>query len=156
MSKKKKTRLALHWQILIGMALGIGIGAVAVAMGDTVYLQVGDYENLDSKARMNQQQAGIYYAKDEKRFFKVTETGKDKETGKPVYETREWHSPILRDLVRNWIKPFGTIFVSLLKMIAIPLIIASLIKGVSDLKNISRLSAMGGRTIERTQTGQYL
>lgn len=49
--------------------------------------------------------------------------------------------------VRDYIKPFGTIFINLLKLIAIPLILASLIKGVSDLKDISKLSAMGGRTI---------
>ncbi len=47
----------------------------------------------------------------------------------------------------DWIKPFGTIFINLLKLIAIPLIIASLIKGVSDLKDISKLSKMGGRTV---------
>ena len=47
----------------------------------------------------------------------------------------------------NWIKPFGTIFINLLKLIAMPLILASLIKGVSDLKDISKLSKIGGRTI---------
>jgi len=50
-------------------------------------------------------------------------------------------------LIKGWIKPFGTIFINLLKLIAMPLILASLIKGVSDLKDISKLSAMGGRTI---------
>ena len=50
-------------------------------------------------------------------------------------------------LIKDWIKPFGTIFINLLKLIAMPLILASLIKGVSDLKDISKLSAMGGRTI---------
>ncbi len=49
--------------------------------------------------------------------------------------------------VIDWIKPFGTIFINLLKLIAIPLIIASLVKGVSDLKDISTLSKMGGRTV---------
>jgi len=55
----------------------------------------------------------------------------------------EWGSTF----VTNWIKPFGTIFINLLKLIAVPLILASLIKGVSDLKDISKLSKMGGRTI---------
>ena len=50
-------------------------------------------------------------------------------------------------LVVNYIKPFGTIFVSALKMIAMPLILASLIVGVSNLGDISRLSRMGGKTI---------
>ena len=50
-------------------------------------------------------------------------------------------------IITNWVKPFGTIFINSLKLIAIPLILASLIKGISDLKNISKLSSMGGLTI---------
>lgn len=50
-------------------------------------------------------------------------------------------------LISDWVKPFGTIFINLLKLIAIPLILGSLIKGVSDLKQISNLSRLGGRTI---------
>lgn len=49
--------------------------------------------------------------------------------------------------VTNWIKPIGTIFVKLLKLIAIPLILASLIKGISDLKDISKFKSIGSRTI---------
>ncbi|SNR34568.1 Na+/H+-dicarboxylate symporter [Lutibacter agarilyticus] len=52
-----------------------------------------------------------------------------------------------KELVQDWIKPFGKIFINSLKLIAVPLILASLIKGVSDLKDISKLSKMGGRTI---------
>ncbi len=47
----------------------------------------------------------------------------------------------------DWIAPFGTIFVNLLKLIAVPLILASLIKGISDLKDISKFKTIGGRTI---------
>ena len=50
-------------------------------------------------------------------------------------------------LVTDYIKPFGTIFINGLKLIAVPLILASLIKGVSDLKDLSRLSQMGARTL---------
>ncbi|MDB2322059.1 dicarboxylate/amino acid:cation symporter [Flavobacteriaceae bacterium] len=49
--------------------------------------------------------------------------------------------------VNNWIKPLGTIFVKLLKLIAIPLILASLIKGISDLKDISKFKTIGSKTI---------
>ena len=52
-----------------------------------------------------------------------------------------------RSFVVDWIKPFGTIFINVLKMIAIPLIVASLVKGVSDLKDLSSLSQMGFRTV---------
>lgn len=79
-------KLPLHWQILIGMVLGVVVGLIAANTGE-------------------------------------------------------------KEAVRDWIAPFGTIFINLLKLIALPLILASLIKGVSDLKDISKLSRMGGRTI---------
>lgn len=80
-------KLALHWQILLGMVLGVAVGLI-----------------------MTQFEGG-------------------------------------REIVQDWIKPFGSIFINSLKLIAVPLILASLIKGVSDLKDISKLSKMGGRTI---------
>ena len=82
-----KKKLALHWQILLGMAAGIIIGL--------------------------------------------------------VFTQFSWGSEIVTD----WIKPFGNIFINSLKLIAVPLILASLIKGVSDLKDISSLSQMGLKTI---------
>ena len=51
------------------------------------------------------------------------------------------------DFTNNWIKPWGIIFVSLLKLIAVPLVFASLIKGVASLSDISKLSRIGGKTI---------
>jgi Na+/H+-dicarboxylate symporter len=51
------------------------------------------------------------------------------------------------DFVNDWINPLGTIFVKLLKLIAIPLILASLVKGISDLKDISKFRNIGLRTI---------
>ncbi|WP_372769017.1 dicarboxylate/amino acid:cation symporter [Lutibacter sp.] len=80
-------KIALHWQIILGMVLGVLVGLI-----------------------MTQFDGG-------------------------------------NEIVRDWIKPFGTIFINSLKLIAVPLIFASLIKGVSDLKDISKLSKMGGRTI---------
>ena len=47
----------------------------------------------------------------------------------------------------EWIKPWGVIFVNLLKLIAVPLVFASLIKGVASLSDISKLSRIGGKTI---------
>lgn len=80
-------KLALHWQIVIGMVLG-----VALAL---------------------------------------------------VLNNFSWGS----GFIANWIKPFGNIFINSLKLIAVPLILGSLIKGVSDLKDISKLSKMGFKTI---------
>lgn len=84
---KKKKKIALHWQIFIGMIAG---GLLALLM-----LQFS------------------------------------------------WG----KDFVLNYIKPFGNIFIKSLKIIAIPLILASLIKGISDLKDISKFSKIGTRTI---------
>ena len=80
-------KIPLHWSIMLGMILGVLVGAV----------------------------------------FTTFETGPK--------------------LISHWVKPFGTIFINGLKLIAMPLILGSLIKGVSDLKDISKLSQMGGRTI---------
>lgn len=53
----------------------------------------------------------------------------------------------LKGFVTEFILPIGKIFVNLLKLIAVPLIIGSLIKGISDLKNISKLKKIGLKTI---------
>lgn len=47
----------------------------------------------------------------------------------------------------SWIKPLGAVFINLLKVSAIPLIFASLINGIASLKDISRLSRLGLKTI---------
>lgn len=52
-----------------------------------------------------------------------------------------------KEFVENWINPLGVIFINLLKLIAIPLILASLIKGISDLKDISKFRNIGLRTM---------
>lgn len=52
-----------------------------------------------------------------------------------------------KDFVLDWIAPFGAIFIRLLRLIAIPLILVSLVKGVSDLKDISTFKIIGIRTI---------
>jgi len=79
-------KLALHWQILIGMALGVLWGILASSLGFV-------------------------------------------------------------DLTLDWIKPFGTIFINLLKLIAVPLVLVSLINGVASLSDISRLSRIGSKTL---------
>ncbi len=49
--------------------------------------------------------------------------------------------------VRDWISPFGDIFIRLLKMIAIPLVLLSLVKGIGSLQDISKLAKIGLRTV---------
>ena len=51
------------------------------------------------------------------------------------------------DFTHDWVTPFGTLFVNLLKLIAMPLVFASLVTGIASLADVSKLSRMGGRTI---------
>ncbi len=51
------------------------------------------------------------------------------------------------EFVKNWIAPFGAMFINLLKLIAVPLVVISLLKGISDLKDMSSLASIGSRTI---------
>lgn len=76
----------LHWQIIIGLVLGLLFGILAAALG--------------------------------------------------------WGA-----FTSDWIAPFGDIFLNLLKLIAVPLILASLITGIASLSDIGKLSRIGGKTI---------
>jgi len=79
-------KLALHWQIIIGLFLGLLYGLLAANSG--------------------------------------------------------W-----QEFTADWIAPWGEIFINMLKMIAVPLVLISLVNGISGLKDIAQLSSMGGKTI---------
>ncbi len=51
------------------------------------------------------------------------------------------------EFTSDWIKPWGNIFLKLLKLIAVPLIFVSLVKGISSLTDITKLSRIGYKTI---------
>lgn len=53
----------------------------------------------------------------------------------------------LNEFTKNWIDPFGSIFIRLLKFIAIPLVLFSIISGVAGLSDISKLGRMGAKTL---------
>ena len=49
-------------------------------------------------------------------------------------------------IITNWVMPFGTIFVKMLKLVAVPLIFVSLVSGISNLRDTAKLSRIGGKT----------
>ncbi len=51
------------------------------------------------------------------------------------------------DFVKDWVQPFGTLFMNLLKMIAVPLVLFSLVAGVASLNDTSKVGRIGGKTI---------
>ena len=83
---KKRKSIPLHWQIIIGLVLGLIYGLLATIKGWT-------------------------------------------------------------DFTSDWISPFGVIFINALKLVAVPLVLVSLIVGISSMNNINTLGKMGGKSI---------
>lgn len=52
-----------------------------------------------------------------------------------------------QNFTMEFVQPFGTIFIRMLQLVAIPLVIASLIVGITNLNDLTKLSRMGGKTI---------
>lgn len=59
-------------------------------------------------------------------------------------------APWLNGLIRNFITPFGQIFLRIIFMAVIPLIFAALVLGVADLGEVRRLGRVGVRTLAYT------
>ena len=53
----------------------------------------------------------------------------------------------LENFTEDWVKPWGTIFIKLLKVVAVPLIFVSLIKGITSITDITKLSRIGAKTL---------
>jgi Na+/H+-dicarboxylate symporter len=51
------------------------------------------------------------------------------------------------EFTMNWIDPFGQIFLKLLKFMALPLVLFSIISGVSSLTDITKLGRLGAKTL---------
>ncbi len=49
--------------------------------------------------------------------------------------------------VLTWIAPIGTLFMNLLKMIAVPLVLFSLVAGVASLDDMKKMGRIGGKTV---------
>lgn len=53
----------------------------------------------------------------------------------------------LKDFTMNWIAPFGDIFINLLKLIAVPLVLFSIIHGIAGLSDTKSLGRLGVKTL---------
>jgi Na+/H+-dicarboxylate symporter len=51
------------------------------------------------------------------------------------------------DIADTYIKPFGTVFLNLIKMIVVPLVLFSIIAGVVSLEDVKKVGAIGGKTV---------
>lgn len=51
------------------------------------------------------------------------------------------------DLAVSYVKPFGTIFLNLIKFIVVPIVLSSIICGVISMKDIRKVGSIGGKTV---------
>lgn len=51
------------------------------------------------------------------------------------------------DFANNYIKPFGTLFLNLIKLVIVPLVFASLIVGTCSMDDVRKLGRIGGKTM---------
>ncbi|MDD2482345.1 MAG: dicarboxylate/amino acid:cation symporter [Lutispora sp.] len=51
------------------------------------------------------------------------------------------------NIANNYIKPFGTLFLNLIKLIVVPLVLASLVVGTTGLGDIKKIGRIGGKTL---------
>lgn len=51
------------------------------------------------------------------------------------------------DIAKQFIKPFGTVFLNLLKFVVVPIVLFSIASGVISMQDISKVGSVGGKTI---------
>lgn len=51
------------------------------------------------------------------------------------------------DFAVNYIKPFGTIYLNLIKMIVVPVVLLSIIQGIVSLQDVRKVGSIGVRTV---------
>ncbi|MFT5824181.1 MAG: proton glutamate symport protein [Crocinitomix sp.] len=163
-TSKTKKKFPLHLKILIGMIAGVIFGIVMIGIGEPSAAEIAEAEKnkaiLDvtfEELKGNQSELAELNT-----LLSTTKAPIEKFQEREALQKQiEILSNRISDLqkvsragvskgkqfVIDWIKPWGKIFVNLLKLIAIPLIVASLLKGISDLKDISKFRQIGGRSI---------
>jgi Na+/H+-dicarboxylate symporter len=115
-----KPKIALHWQILIGLILGIIVGLAINTMWDSATWNSMGID--DPSAWVDGVKSDVV----------------NQEPSAAAHAAR---------FVRNLNNFVGDLFLRGLRFIAVPIVIFSLIVGASSLNDLSKLSRIGGKTI---------
>ena len=116
-------QLALHWKILIGLTLGVMIGAVLNVWGETLWHAVGVF---DSQAFLRHRPPSA----------EAIAAGHEP----------SWLAHVCGFMV-NLTGFIGDLFMRSLRFIAVPIVLFSLIVGASSLNDLKKLSRIGGMTV---------
>ena len=156
-------RLPLHVKILLGLVLGAVFGLIfsvdshlllleytvdgvstSTELRDWKRITVSDGETERSFGREEQAQIMAYVHSrlaDRRDLTVVVE-----ESG-GVRRLEHLRSLAKEQTIATRLEPLGNLFIRLLMMIAIPLVFASLLVGVSSLHDLSKMARIGGKTI---------
>lgn len=122
-----RKRLALHWKILIGLALGVIVG-----------LAVNQFWTAGTWRSLGVQEPSAYLGTKSEYNASIAEGGPNEAASVVAMGARQ---------VRLAVGFAGDLFLNALKFIAVPIVLFSLIVGVSSLNDTSRLGRIGGKTI---------
>lgn len=165
----KKKKLALHWKILIGMLVGViwSVIITGVFGGIDIENLKADSYSIDETSssiliteQMSKGDVKFLVGEDEIEPIRISTTSKgikavfDQPVTSEIKVAKSEKGSFLigmSEFTQNWIKPWGDIFIRILKFIAVPLVMFSIIMGVSGLKNMAKLRRMGLKTL-----GMYL
>lgn len=133
----KKSGLALHWKILIGLLAGIAVGIVV----NVVDHQVGIWSSVgvgDPDAFVRWREAAPVADPARSAAGEVVKVDPNAGAGTAAYAVR------FAVNLNNFV---GDLFLRGLLFVAVPIVLFSLIVGVSSLTDLRRLSRIGGKTI---------
>ncbi|HIN54026.1 MAG TPA: cation:dicarboxylase symporter family transporter, partial [Planctomycetes bacterium] len=159
-SVESTPRLALHWQILIGMIAGAAIGLLLnLSLSTTDVTRSEDIPGHLSKVELHDSTNTITittFTRDDVKT--IYEIGGKLDAKYPDLKSFEADQPDLHAVfeshgqswarqIGNLCKRFGGLFLRMLQMVAVPLIVTSLTVGVMGLGKAERLGRMFRRTM---------
>ncbi len=154
-------RIPLHWRIIIGLVLGVLFGWLFPVNKTSVEVETrqgilvidqwrfatlirdtattiftplkrdGLVKAIDAVEQMKRQQLVLEFTRNDGTVQRLEEIIRAQ---KPTS-------------IAMALKPIGTLFLNLLKMIAVPLVLASLVVGASSLGDVRQMARIGGKTI---------
>jgi len=154
-------RLALHWQILVGMLIGtiLGLGLNLTASKSFVVVEQGLPGGwLSLQVNDSSRITEIEYVTESETTRRVIDPlGQVEGSVRSVEELRGIDSPAADMYLKHgqstarrageWFRRIGGLFLRMLQMVAVPLIVTSLLTGIIGLGGAENVGRMFGRTM---------
>lgn len=157
---KKKFKIALHTQIVIGLILGAIFGSIfAISPHKIEVISSGNEFEIQNWQEFNfyigDSLVKTYDAASQISIIKYFKSTKEKAALRAVVKHPDGRADNFQNItsiekVRTigvMLKPLGDLFIRLLNMIAVPLVLASLIVGAASLSDLKHIAKIGGKTI---------